>query len=73
MSLVHTSNEFGNLFLEEGSELLVLDTWNVIDESVVNTMNKVYEIGKEQYVKYHKDVVNDCNFFFLFLTALTQN
>ena len=37
-----------------------MDTRNVMDESVVNTVNMIYEIGKEQYAKYYKDLLNDC-------------
>ena len=59
-NLFHNFNEFGNPFLENSSELLVLDTQNVMDESVVNTVNMIYEIGKEQYAKYYKDLLNDC-------------
>ena len=40
VSLVHVFNEFGSLFLEEGSELLVLDIRNIMDESVVNTASE---------------------------------
>jgi len=56
VNLVHTFNEFGNPFLENSSELLVLDTRNVKDQSVVNTVNTIYEVGKEQYANYYKDV-----------------
>ena len=59
VSLVHTFNEFGNPFLEHSSELLVLDTRNVMDQSVINTVNTIYEVGKEQYAKYYKDVLHD--------------
>ena len=37
-SLIQVINELGNPFLEDGNELLVLDTQNVMDESVVNTV-----------------------------------
>jgi len=59
VNLVHTFNEFGNPFLENSNELLVLGIQNVMDESVVNTVSMIYEIGKEQYTKYYKDVLND--------------
>ena len=42
------------------SELLILNKRNVLDESAVNTVKTIYEIGKEQYAKYYKDVVNNC-------------
>jgi len=31
-----------------------------MDRSIVNTVNTIYEVGKEQYAKYYKDVLNDC-------------
>ena len=47
VSLAQTFKELGNLFLESSSELLVLDTQNVLDESVIETVNNIHEIGKE--------------------------
>ena len=52
-------NELGNPFLDDSDELLALDTRSVLDESVVNTVRTVYELGKDQYTKYHKEVIVD--------------
>ena len=59
-SLIQVINELGNPFLEDGNELLVLDTQNVMDESVVNTVRTVESLGKDQYARYCKQVVTDC-------------
>ena len=81
LSIVQTFNELGNPFLESSSELLALDTRNVLDKSVIETVNKIYEIGKEQFNKYYKEVINDCTHsihdpikknLYLFLAALSQ-
>ena len=58
-SLIQVINELGNPFLEDGNELLVLDTQNVMDESVVNTVQTVESLGKDQYARYGKLVVTD--------------
>lgn len=57
-TLVHTICEMGNPFLDVTSELLALDTRNVIDESVV--VRTVETLGTEQYQAHHKSVIKDC-------------
>ena len=59
-SLVRVINELGSPFLDDNDELLALDTWNVLDESVVNTVQEVCSLGKDQYAKYCKEVITDC-------------
>lgn len=59
LNLVQTINELGNPFLQNIDELLTLDTRNVMDVSVVNTVRKVYDLGKEQYESYQKQVIMD--------------
>ena len=53
-------NELGSPFLNDSDELLALDTWNILDESVVNTVREVCSLGKDQYAKYCKEVISDC-------------
>ena len=54
-------NELGNPFLcDDSDELVALDTRNVLDESVVNTVRTVHSLGKDQYAKYCKEVITDC-------------
>lgn len=59
VNLVQTINELGNPFLDDGDELLALDTRNILNESVVNTVRTVQSLGKDQYTKYCKDVITD--------------
>ncbi|KAK3716735.1 hypothetical protein QZH41_006309 [Actinostola sp. cb2023] len=48
-SLVSTIADFGNPFLYDCPELVVLDTRNCTDESVVKTVRNVEELGSRQY------------------------
>jgi hypothetical protein len=59
VNLVHTISEMGNTFLDDTPELLMLDTRDVIDESVVNTVRTVEALGKDQYNTYRKSVIYD--------------
>ena len=59
MNLVRVINDMGNPFLVDSDELLTFDTRNIMDESVVNTVRTVQSIGKDQYVKYCKEVLID--------------
>lgn len=52
-------SEMGNPFLDDTPELLMLDTQNVIDKSVVNTVRTVEAMGRDQYNTYHKSVIID--------------
>ena len=57
LSLVETINEMSNPFLHDTPELLMLDTQNVLNESVVSTVCTVEAIGRDQYNMYHKSVI----------------
>ena len=39
----------GNPFLEEGEDLLVLDTKDIMDVSVADTVRKIQAVGEEQF------------------------
>lgn len=43
--------QVGNLFLDGSDNLLALDTHNILDESVVNTVRTIHSRGKGQYDK----------------------
>ena len=59
--LYQVINELGNPFLcDDSDELVALDTRNVLDASVVNTVRTVHSLGKDQYAKYCKEVITDC-------------
>lgn len=51
-SLIATIEEMGNPFLEETPDLMVLDTRDIMDSSVGETVRKVETVGKEQYTKF---------------------
>ena len=57
LCLVETINDVGNPFLYDSPELLVLDTQNIINESVVRSVCTVEAIGRDQYDDYHKSVI----------------
>ena len=59
LTLVTTISGMSNPFLDDTPELLTLDTRNVIDGSVVNTVRTVESVGRDQYNKYHKTVIVD--------------
>ena len=48
-SLCNTVEEMGNPFVEESDDLLMLDTRNILDASVVETIKMIEELGKTQY------------------------
>ena len=48
----------GNAFLHDNAELMVLDTRDVLDESVVTTVRSVEKLGVNQYKIYHGSVGN---------------
>ena len=60
LSLVETIKDMGNPFLDQSEELTGLDTGNVLNESVVETVRNIEAIGKEQFNSYYKDVLVEC-------------
>ena len=48
LALVQTINEMSNPFQDDTPELLMLDTRNVIDESVVKTVRTLEAVGRDQ-------------------------
>lgn len=58
-SLSEVIAAMGNPFLDDGPELLVLDTRNCVDDAVVATVKKIEQLGIEQYQKYVDDVLKD--------------
>lgn len=54
-SLVETMKELGNPFTEESPDLLVLDTKDIMDKSVVNSVKNIERIGKNQYETFKKE------------------
>lgn len=58
-SLSEVITAMGNPFLDDGPELLVLDTRNCVDDAVVATVQNIEQLGIEQYQKYVNDVLKD--------------
>ncbi|WAR07367.1 LOW QUALITY PROTEIN: hypothetical protein MAR_017325, partial [Mya arenaria] len=52
MSLVSTIEDMGNPFLEESADLLVMDTKDIVSESVVKTVRNIEQIGVKAYDAY---------------------
>lgn len=49
----------GNPFLDDIPELLMLNTRDVVNESVAKTVRTIEALGEEQYNVYHKAVIQD--------------
>ena len=54
-SLVAVMEEMGNPFLQQSQDLLILDTRDILDPSVGESVRKAEELGEKQYC----DFVND--------------
>lgn len=54
-ALCTTFVEMGNPFLEESKDLLVLDTRDIVDTSVAETVRKIEELGKTQFKAFVAD------------------
>ena len=59
VSLTAVISEMGSPFLEDTDELLALDTRNVLDVSVANSVQEVRNLEKLQYSNYYKEVIID--------------
>ena len=53
--LVSVFEELGNPFLEEGKDLIVLDTHEVVGVEVVKTVETIERLGKDQYSQFVKE------------------
>ena len=51
-SLANTIEEMRNPFTENSSDLLVLDSRDLADPAVINTVRKIEKLGQEQYDTY---------------------
>ena len=59
-SLMSVLEELRNPFLDDSQDLLVLDTKDIMEQSVKETVRKVETIRKEQFSKYVKERLTDC-------------
>ena len=51
-ALSNVIEEMGNPFIDESNDLLVLDTRDIVDPSVTNTMRNLQKTGLDQYVTF---------------------
>ena len=49
----------GNPFLDDFSELVTINSRNCADVSVIETIKKLAEIGKDKYTKYVNEVIKN--------------
>ena len=54
-SLVNVMEELGNPFEEESEDLLVLDSKQIADPSVVEAVRKTHKIGQQQFQTFTKE------------------
>jgi hypothetical protein len=51
-SLADVIEEMGNPFDDNSGDLLVLDTRDIVDTAIINTLRQIESLGKEQYETY---------------------
>ena len=59
-ALAAAFRELGNPFLEKSQDLLVLDTRDIADTSVIESVRKVEALGEEQYQVFVKERLDKC-------------
>ena len=70
-SLKRTIEEIGIPFGETSVDLLVLDSRNIADSAVADTMQSIERLGFDQYVKYvNKRLVNQTSQDYVSLVGL---
>ena len=57
-SLINVINEYGNPFMDHCKELLVLNTRDCVDDSVVKCVGKIESLGTEQYQQFKREVLD---------------
>ncbi len=55
--MYNTVANFGNPFMDQCSELLVLNTRDVSDEPVIDTVNSFLAVGSDQYCEYCTNII----------------
>ena len=56
--LTDVITDYGNPFLDDYSELLLLHTRDCVDDSVVATIRNFETLGKDQYKKFKEEVLD---------------
>ena len=65
-ALVTVLEEMGNPFLEHSQDLLVIDTRDIMDIKVAETVRRIETLGEEQYTTFVKERLEQCT------TTVTQ-
>ena len=55
LSIVSAIEDMGNPFEEDSTDLLVLDSKEIMDDTVVKAVREVLSIGKDQYKAFVKE------------------
>ena len=58
-SLISVIDDMGNPFTDESGDLLVLDTKNLADASVVKTVEEIETLGQEQFETFVKERLSE--------------
>ena len=58
-SLVAVIEELGNPFEEDSQDLLVLDTKEIADPAVIETVRNAKQIGQDQFEAFSKECIVD--------------
>ena len=59
MTMADIIKDLGNPFSDNSDELIALETRNVMDATVVNTIRTLESLGQEQYQRYRQAVIID--------------
>lgn len=59
-ALVTVLDEMGNPFLERSEDLLVIDTRDIVDNDVAETVRKIETLGEEQYGRFVVERLEQC-------------
>ena len=59
-ALVAVLEEMGNPFLEDSQDLLVIDTKDIMDTQVAETVRKIETLGEKQYTEFVTDRLEQC-------------
>lgn len=59
-ALVTVLDEIGNPFLEHSEDLLVIDTRDIVDSEVAETVRNIETLGEEQYTKFVTERLEKC-------------
>lgn len=50
--------EMGDPFMEDSSDLITLDTKNIMDDTAVDRLHSIQDIGQAQYASFKDDVLH---------------